>query len=835
MSIRDLSLEMSLKPFTAHDGSDIDAVLTLMFRQWEPLARQCGAEAVTVMLWVGDGSEILDYRGDPEQRIPWGSHIGNANPHGKVANDPEGIDPHSRTYPYHDNPVPLTCRRLAQIVARCKAVGAQVCGVPIRVCATFDPGPEFAKSTFKYERHPEICAGNLMGKASFVGCYATLHADREKYAAYPDGIPEGLPLGEFLGKQAKRFLDDLGYDQIWFSNGFGFGIETWSAIGAIFDGERFDESKRFLCRDLILDFWRRFRAACPDHEIRVRGTNLTTGIDLSSDGAPIREIYRGGFDCAPPPNSPWAALDGNFGLELAGWMSHIAELPGDDVLFRFYTHDPWWKNSPWLDRYGREAHDIWLPLGVARIDRQGAVRTPTRISLLTVDDSFGKLPERVPREVTPLILDALSHAPDAPPPAVWVYPFDEYHEHVFGPEPRLAEPYAGDWLIAGAINEGLPLNAVVSSASFLASLAAKPGLYRDSVLVTPVPDEGTALSRALLAHVRGGGKALLYGSAVRAGGEMRALLGLGLAGPVTGELTLHCPFSPDREALPARVIHRTEVNAGGIDTVLAGGIAHARILAVVAPVADPGQQRIASLHRADPAWNGGEVAWVRGTVSARHAPGANLLVQDDPTTYARGEALLRHALAALGWEIGLLRRDGESAEAVQPVALPKNAMWDVLMYELAASQRSPVIGIHRHERALWLSGYMRDTTTRLRLRFPDGAPLLVGGDAWLEDGRAEYNLQRAWHRECRVLVKQRAAGMVTCREMTAELMGITRRLEVRGLRDATITVLPPPGVRPRIQLNTAWPHVIGDEPPQQARDDGAVVCSGLTGRLLISW
>lgn len=834
MTIRDLSLEMSIKPFKAQDGSDIDPVLEMMFRQWEPLARQAGAEAVTVMLWVGDGSEILDYRGDPGQDILWGCHIGNANPHGFVTNDPEGIDTHSRSYPYHDNPVPLTYRRLAHIVARCKAVGTRVCGVPIRVCATFDPGPEFAKSAFKYERHPEICSGNTMGKARFVGCYAKLHADQIAYAAYPQGIPEGLPLGEFLGRQAKRFLDDLGYDQIWFSNGFGFGIETWSTIGPIFDGKTFDESKRFLCRDLILDFWRRFRAGCPDHEVRVRGTNLTTGIDLSTDGAPIREIYQGGFNCAPPPNSPWAALDGNFGLELAGWMSHIAELPGDDVLFRFYTHDPWWKNSPWLDRYCREAHDIWLPLGVARIDRQGAVRSPTRISFLTVDDSFGQMPERVPREVTPIILDALSHAPDAPPPTVWVYPFDEYHERTFGAEPRLSEPFAGDWLIAGAINEGLPLNAVVSSASFLASLTAKPEMYRDSVLVTPVPDGGTALSAALLAHVHGGGKALLYGPAGRAGAEMRAFLGLAAAAPIAGELTLRCLFNPDREAPPGRIMHREHINAGAIDTVLGTDISHARILAVVAPVADPGAQRVASLHRADPAWGGGEVAWVRGTVSASHV-GGNLLVQDDPTLYARSEALVRHALAALGWEFGTLRRDSESKDPPPPTVLPKGAMWDVLMFELAASQRSPVLGIHRHQRALWLSGFTRDTTGRIRLRFPGGAPLLMGCEAWFEDGRSEYSLPRAWHRECRVLVDQRAASVLSCREMTAEQMGIVRRFEVRGLRDATVTVLPPPGTKPRLQVNSTWPHVLGDPPPHRVHADGRIVCTGITGRLLVTW
>lgn len=834
MTIRDLSLEMSLKPFVAHDGTDIDPVLERLFAQWETLICQAAVEAITVMLWVGDGSEILDYRGDPAAPIAWAQHIGNANPHGAVPNDPQGIDPHSRTYPYHDNPVPLTYGRLRHIVARIKAIGAARCdGRPIRVCATFDPGPEFAKSTFKYERHPEICAGNLMGRASFVGCYTTLHADTAHYAGYPSGIPEGLPLGTFLGRQARHFLDDLGYDALWFSNGFGFGIETWSTIGPVFDGKAYHEDLRFRCRDLILDFWRRFRAECPQHEIRVRGTNLTTGIDLSTDGAPIREIYRGGFDCAPPPNSPWAALDGNFGLELAGWMSHIAELPGDDVLFRYYLHDPWWKNSPWLDRYGREAHDLWLPLSIARIDATGAVRTPTRISFLTVDDSFGAMPDRVPREVTPLLLDALSHAPDAPPPTVWVYPFDEYHEHTFGAEARLAEPLAGDWLIAGAINEGLPLNAVVSSAAFLASLATTPDRYRASVLVTPVPDAGTALSAAVIAHVRAGGKALLYGPEGRAGTAMATLLGVAAAPAISGELTLTCAFCPDREPPAGRVHHRPEINAGGITSVLADGVTYSRVLATMA---DPetASERVVSLHRADPAWHGGAVAWLRGTVSAGHT-GGNLLVQDDPSRYARSECLLRHALAALGWEIGLIRRSSEATTTVSNAPLPVDAPWDVLMYELAASQDSPVLGIHRHDGGLWLSGFTRDTTNRMRLRFPQGAPLLVGCDAWFEDGRAEYQMPRAWQRECRVLVSQRDGGRVSCVEGTCEQVGWSRRLWVRGLRDATVTILPPPGRELWLLANPPWPFVIGQDVAHERRADGSVVCTGVSGRLSIAW
>jgi len=834
MTIRDLSLEMSLKPFQAPDGADIDPVLEMLFSQWEPLIRQGGVEAVTVMLWVGDGSEILEYRGDLDAEIAWGCHIGNANPHGKVANDPEGIDPHSRTYPYHEQPVRLTYRRLRHILTRITVIGALRCaGKPIRVCATFDPGPEFAKSTFKYQRHPELCTGSTMGKASFVGCYATLHADAQAYAGFPTGIPEGTPLGTFLGRQAQHFLTAMGYDALWFSNGFGFGIETWSTIGPVFDGKAFHEDQRFRCRELILDFWQRFRAECPHHDIRVRGTNLTTGIDLSTDGAPIREMYQAGFMSAPPPNSPWAALDGNFGLELAGWMSHIAELPGDDVLFRYYLHDPWWKNSPWLDRYGREAHDIWLPLGVARIDAQGAIRTPTRISLLTVDDSYGMLPERVPREVTPIILDALSHAPDAPPPTVWVYPFEEYHTYTFGSEPRLPEPFAGDWLIAGAINEGLPLNAVVSTTNFLSSLLSKPALYQVSVMVTPVPDAGTAMETAIMSQVRSGGTVLLYGPIVRAGRELTHMLGLARAAPISGELALTCRSSPDREALAACIHHRPEINAGGIDSILAA-LAHTTVLAEVAPIADAAQSRVASLMRRDPAWQGGALAWVRGTVSAGHQ-GGNLLTQDDPSRYARSEVLMRHALAALGWEMGTVSRRAESQATAAIPPLTPGAMWDVAMYELAASQKSPVLGIHRHGGGLWLSGYCRDTTNRLRLRFPDGAPLLVGCDAWIEDGRAEYGMPRAWQRECRVLIDQREAGVVSCAEHTSEQIHLIRRLVVRGLRDATVTILPLPGRTTELLVNAPWPFVIGDKPAQRQLTDGRIVCSGVTGRLLISW
>ena len=36
-------------------------------------------ESVSVMLWVGDGSEILDYAGENDDKIEWCRFVGTAN------------------------------------------------------------------------------------------------------------------------------------------------------------------------------------------------------------------------------------------------------------------------------------------------------------------------------------------------------------------------------------------------------------------------------------------------------------------------------------------------------------------------------------------------------------------------------------------------------------------------------------------------------------------------------------------------------------------------------------------------------------------------------------
>lgn len=810
-SVGRVVLEMSPKPFSSMEEGAIRKVCTEVFRQWAPLLRH--ADSVAVLLWTADGSEILEYRGRKEDPIEWARYIGHPNPREIVARDSQKKALHSQGRIYRDAPPVITYADLATIVRTLKQVGREMTGKPVHVGATFDPGGEFARSPFKYEKHNEICLGSTMGRASFVCCYTTLHADPASYAGFPAGIPEGTPLGTFLGRQCQHFLKDLDFDYIWLSNGFGFGMETWKATGPLFDGRTFDPRQAPEMRDKILQFWRLFRAECPKFPIETRGTNLTTGIGLSSNAVPLREIYAGGFDMTPPPNSPWAALNGDFGLEMAGHMSRIAELPkGKGFPFRYYVHDPWWLNSPWLDRYGREPHDIYLPLSIGRIDAEGRVETPQSIALLTIDDSYGRMPEKCPNEVIPHILTALEDLPDRPGPLVWVYPFDEYHDMTFSAKSRLEEPFFADWFIRAAINNGLPLNTVVSSKNFLKSLEKQPRLFRESVLITTAPDAGSPLAAALVRYVHSGGQVLLYGPLDLAGEELLRLLDLRLEEPIAGRLQLDLRANLDlltEHGYAHEIQHREAMSAGGCREVLAD--ADDRDSQVLAVVSKGKSQRIAAICRRLPQANGGRVAWVRGTNSNAYT-GGHLLTPDNPKQWFQGDLLMRFALGSLGYRLSLCKEVPE--------------------------QRGPITTIARHENGFVFSGYTPNTNVELRLRLPQGAPILVGQETRLVDGQACYRMPRAWHRECRVLVEQ-TAGEIACIEQHSGEIGIKRRLMLTGMKDATLRFYPELArTRVTMQPEPKFPFIEGPFLPSKVRDDALghyLEVEHVTGSLLISW
>ncbi|OGV81501.1 MAG: hypothetical protein A3K19_26045 [Lentisphaerae bacterium RIFOXYB12_FULL_65_16] len=816
MNFRNVQLEMSLKPFRDDSEATTRAVCTELFRQWAPLCRH--ADVVSVMLWAADGSEILDYRSNLDDTFEWAYTIGVANPRGEKAppDHPNSQCIHQHPYLYMDKPPVFTYRWLKRLIAVLKETGTAILGKPIRVGATFDPGPEFAKSAFKYERHPEICLGGTMGRASFVCCYATLHADSTRYAGYPNGIPESTPFGEFLGRQSKHFLKDMGYDYLWLSNGFGFGLETWGLRGAVFNGKGFSTDRVSEVRAKSIGFWDAFRRECPDVPLATRGTNFGTGKDLSSDAVPLREIYRGGYNIEPPPNSPWAAINSDFGLELTGWMSHIAELPGDGFLFRFYTHDPWFLNSPWFDRYCREPHDIYLPLSVARLDGKGEVGTPTSLSILTVDDSYGRMPEQVPNEVIPHILAARGDQPDRPGPLVWVYPFDEFHDWTFGTPCRIDEVFFNDWFMRGAVNQGLPLNTVISTGNAVTALASNRDAFAESALVSPVPQADSAWEQVLLQFAAGGGRVLLYGPLRHASAKLLKTLNLKVGAPLSGEFELTLKFEGDHvqdRPMATRLVHHPLLSAGGLEAVAAN--IEDVPACLLAAVSQDQATRVVAWTRSLREWNGGRISWVRGTVSCDpERTGGHLLVPLNPAETYPAEAMMRQALQSFGIFITPEKRNPE--------------------------QPNPMLCVARRSNGFFLSGFTPDTTTAVQLRFPQGAPVLTNLETWVEGGRAQYNLPRAWHRECRVFIEQGEDGRVGCMERCSGMVGVSRRFLVTGLRNATVRFYYEAGTQGSVKMlrNPQSPYLAGEFLSAVEKTDALghyLQADGVSGDVMISW
>ena len=500
-----VNLEMSLKPFKKTDDEYIRNVCRNLFEQWRPLLKN--RETVSVMLWTADGSEILDYAGNTDDEFEWCCYIGTANHELIGKDDDPDCSLHEKKHYYMDNPPVMTYGILKKIIATLKEEGKKAFpNSIIRVGETFDIGPEFAKSDFKYKRHPEISSGTKMDAFGFVDATALLNEDDHYYAAYPNGITQNTPFGTFFGKQANIFLKDMGFDYLWLSNGLGFSSEPWSVTGKVFDGKNFYPEKLEKTQRNVFDFWHLFRKECPDFPLETRGTNNSVGIDYATDGVPLYDIYNAGFNITPPPNSPWAALNDNFGLELMGHMTRICELPGDEFMFRYYIHDPWWLNSPWYDRYNGNAHDIYLPMAITRVDAEGKVQSAETLNILSIDNSYGNMPDNCVNEPLPHLLKAEKDIADDIAPLVWVYPMREFTtSHL---EEELYEMYFGDKYISEAINNGFPLNCVVSTDNFLKTPLEG---YKKCILISPIPQTKEIADR-LLGFEKTGGNVIYYGS-----------------------------------------------------------------------------------------------------------------------------------------------------------------------------------------------------------------------------------------------------------------------------------------------------------------------------------
>ncbi|MBE6762535.1 MAG: hypothetical protein E7551_09685 [Ruminococcaceae bacterium] len=805
-NLKRVCFELSLKPFKSIAPEYIEGVCRQVFTQWKELIGN--SEQVAIMMWTSDGSELLDYKGNLEDVFEWDRFIGGANPRQtwNKNTDPERRGLHSRFYDYTENPPVMRYKNLKEIIATLKRIGKEMTGKDILVGETFDPGPEFALSDFKYNRHNEICEGVSMGVKSMVCCYYSLNGDDVSYAAYPNGIPDGTPFGEFLGKQSQIFLKDMGFDYIWLSNGFGFGTETWGVTGALYNGKEFFPEKIKNCEEKIAEFWKLFRTYC-SFPIETRGTNLTVGVDYSSDAVNHKMIYEDVSNLLPPPNSPWAALDGNFGLELAGYMSRAAELPAEDYLFRFYIHDPWWLNSPWIDRYEGQPHDIYLPMSCARINKKGETVVANHLNILSIDNSFGDMPDRVPREVTPYLLGAYQNAPDEASPFVWVYPFREYSTMAGG---RLEKSFFEDWYIIAAINRSLPLSTVISTDNFVALRKENSEFLKTRILVSPVPERGSVVTDALIDFAKAGGKVMLYGSLKDTDERLVEALGLKLENELTGL------FTAEKSRYLDNLIHGNYADKlfyngiltdGGLTAVAKGDID------VLVSAEQNGEKRVIA-HTVNTE-NGGKLSWCRGSDCSRKATDADDSVKGDTTVNEElfpVEILLRAQAEDMGFTVKVQKLD--------------------------KSVKEPVVLMHRNSHSVWFSGYCPDTTVKIGLKTPLGAPLLLANETYLEDGIASYHLPRAWRHECRIFVSQENQNSIHAIEAISTQMGVERRIQVNGLKNATVYVLPKNGNPDKTyaMLNSIYPHYVS-QPYESSVEDTvfgkAIKYTNISGTLLV--
>ncbi|MBE7463099.1 MAG: hypothetical protein HS116_06325 [Planctomycetes bacterium] len=792
--LHNVTLEISPKPFVPNDDASVERIMCDLGRQWWPLLRH--ARRVSVLFWLGDGTDILEYRGRLGDRVEWAKWMGYAHTPYKVSieEDPLRESIVTRGYLYREDAPEITYADVKRMVAAMKRAIRTVVEVPVEVGIPFDPGSEFSVAPFRYEKHPEILITGG-GAMRMIDCTARLGHDPDSFAGFPDGIPKGLPFGTFLGRQTQCYLCDLGFDYVWFSNSFGFGRSpyAWGAKGQFFDGDRFTSRGNRELADAVAGFWKQFRLECPSARVENRGTDFSAGMNLVNHATDYQAIYAAAGDTSPQPNTPWPALTGNHGIALAGWLSQVAGYDGESFPMRFYLSDPWWCNSPWVDRFDRSPHDIYLSMAMCRVDADGQARPVNDVKILSVDTAWGEIPESFPVEVLPHLRRGLVRRPDRAPPLLWVYPFEPYHRYTFE-QNRLEEVFFGDLFIQEAVNRGLPLGGVLNSEDFVRGMCGDNRKYLSSVLLSPVPEADSLWERALLDHMNAGGHVLAYGPLVQASERFKKAAGLKIAEGISGQLALDVQdedvyLQPGRNRSPhvdpsgidhaykasevQRVESTSHLGPPPIlihDPVLAAGPAcevaedSCEVLARMRDAA--GAERAAATVRGQR--GGGRLAWVRGSPSAlpEALQGRSLRARDPSLAYP-GEHLLRLALGRLGWSFRIRR--------------------------LQVDPRAAHVIVSRHRNGFVFTGHSNDSSVDIGLSGPLGMPVTTGGETELANGTAWFRCERWFHRDCRVFVTQ-CDGLLWLSPTSPKHFRYRNRWMLTGLKDATLRFFPLSGL-----------------------------------------
>ncbi len=384
-----------------------------------------------------------------------------------------------------------------------------------------------------------------------------------------------------------------------------------------------------------------------------------------------------------------------------------------------------------------------------------------------------------------------------------MYPFDEYHEWVMQKSERISEVFFGDWFIRAAINEGFPLNSVIST-NTLGQMAA--GTLRDTILVSPAPDPGTKWADALVEHVASGGNLLLYGPLDHLDPRIARWLDISLEEPLAGDLIITTSLRQDEigAAHPAkRLRFRSLTSGGGINTSLPrSGSVHC-----LASVSDGLQTRSFALSSA--VEGGGKIAWVRGAFCAD--------IEDDPIALPKSDD----------------RKEWFLAETLMRLTL-QDFGYDILCRKPFASTASPLFTAARKSNGWFLSGHCPSTTARLIWKFPEGVPVPVGTDVLITaDGYGEISCAKAWHKECRVFVSQAVCSEVSCSEQFSGEIGIRSAFVSPGFSTRRYRFCRRVRLARLFSRDNAY---LGQGTSIQSIPEGrAQIVHNISGDLLISW
>lgn len=746
------TLEFSPKSLFRKDDDHLQDFFTELFRTYRQLLKHC--ELVSLLFWLDDGTSILQYDGTSEQPVSWAYWQGFAHPVGNPPRQP---------VLYTDHPIELCVGDIRRIIAAARRACASVLGKPLSFILPFDPGSEFVNSPFRYERHSEILLKNIAtgGKIRCIDAIGHFHADTAHYAGYPEGIPEGTPFGEFFGRQVRAWFADVGADALWLSNSFGFGRSPYASggTGQFFDGDTFLPDGNREVRDCILAFWDLLRKECPELPIYCRGTDFPVGLNLVNHAISYRVLYEGNrYGIVPPPNTPWPALTRNEGLALVGTLTQNAPFPENIQVLRYYTTDQWFCNNPWFDRWNRSPHDLFLNGSLCTFTPDGSPKPFSDVQL-GVDGSWGEVVSEIADEVIPLFKRAAAFRPDAAPPLVWVYPFDEYDEMVFGDKPRLDIPYGGDLSILGSLNHAFPLSGAVTTAHLAAACSVQGEAMRECILVTPAPVAGGETERLLLSHLASGGRILCYGTLRDASPAWLAALGLSAsAAPLDGEFSVSGDIA---DAPSNKFFHDAVIGQGGLVETSAGAT-------VLAEATRGGETRaLATVH--------GRAAWTRGgTGATRDGLRGRCVDARNEREWFAPERLYDVALGALGWFVRM--KHGLGPDPVEFL-------------------------ISRSRGGFVFTGHSFDDDAALLLRSPWGAPVPLARRVRLSDGAACIPVRGWFHDEVRVFVRQRD-GVIGCRAQPVVAKDLHRRWLIEGLEHADVRFFAQPG-SPTVYYRTA--------------------------------